>query len=347
MSNAEKLREAIKTFKEGAQFSKEQVKERAVNNGYDDKYFHRYFNDLKNGIKGIKVVDDGEGLYHWESISKETHKRIAKTSQKKPPKVDYSKMIETKNNKGRFKRAIKKLKLDVDCGFVVLLTKKNSGIIEKTLEKDLCYVPYTNVFINDTKIKRVSNKKYDRQTIMSIVRIIDIENGTQQWLNERGRNRVKRMVEFIINKENKFWPDLNKGEPSLVDRLNNAAIAGEGKNIKGKDFDGPKSLASKVCKYLSLFVLGKDNYYVNDKFVRKVLRYYFRYYLNAKITKVDKASYSQLHEWLSELHNCDKIKEEGLSKHFLDHLMWYPYKNSRGTFINEKSKKPSTKYYDL
>ena len=155
------------------------------------------------------------------------------------------------------------------------------------------------------------------------------------------------MVEFIINKDKGFWEDLKAGKPELVDGLISAAIAGEEKSKYSQKSEGPRSLASKICKYLSIYTFGKDNYYINDRFVRNVLPHYYRYYLSMIIDEndVEKASYCQLHKLLSDLHNCAQIKKENLTKNELDHLMWYSYKNSRGTFI-AKGKKDFP-YYDL
>ncbi len=264
---------------------------------------------------------------------------------KKVRKIKYSGMISS-NNKGRFKKLKEKLKLEVEEDYLVLLNNNNSKKIEKFLDDDLSYVKYTEMFCEKSGLKTDLDKRYDIKTITGVVRIIDIENGTQQWLNSKGRDRSSRMIAYIVKRSNKFWDDLNAGKPELIDNLIKAAVKDEGKNTKGKDFDGPKSLASKICKYLSLYVLEKDSYYVNDSFVRRVLPYYFRYYLNNKrITGLSSMSYADLHKLFVELHTCPEIEKENLTKHKIDHIMWYSYKNSRGTFINKSKTIDGLFYY--
>ena len=129
------------------------------------------------------------------------------------------------------------------------------------------------------------------------------------------------MISFISNPKNHFFDRLKSGDTELPD-----CIVQECGN-------GLKSLSSKICKYLCEFAFHKDNYYINDSFVRHILLFYLDYYeIKHQELKscndIDHLDYIGLHRWLSALHTKKKQKyKDTITKSELDHILWYCYKS--------------------
>ena len=128
----------------------------------------------------------------------------------------------------------------------------------------------------------------------------------------------------MSNPANDFWKRLKDGDEKLPDELSSNNVG----------TTAVKSLSSKICKYLSEEMYGKDNYYINDKFIRHALLFYLDYYgvnHNKTSNYLDgKArSYADLYSLLAELHKeRDKKHNDGkITKSELDHIIWYCYKS--------------------
>ncbi len=216
---------------------------------------------------------------------------------------------------------------------IVGLSKHNSEIIEKAIGEDESYNALFTKKMHDyydLKNGRCPQIGVEaKEPIQDLIRMIDLENSTNQWRYKEKRVYLKRMVEFIVDPKNEFWDDLKEGKADLPDRLREYAFgsqsidASEGKDGRG----GPRSLASKVCRYFSEYFDGNDNYYINDSVVRHVLPYYLNCYgipleKNTK-THFKELSYKKLHAYLEALRGKTDPK---LKRRELDHILWYSYR---------------------
>lgn len=212
---------------------------------------------------------------------------------------------------------------------VIELNDQNSKIVESHINANPNYSGnYCKKIYEYHCLKNNGDfPKYNKDAVTDLVRMIDFENSTNVW--KFHKNHVEEMVKYIIDPKNDFWKrldkgDLDKSDIDLVDDL---------KEASGATTEGPKSLASKICKYFSEIFYGKDGYYINDQVIRHVLPYYISYYgikcLLPKLTKTafENISYSDLFNQLEDLRdfvngnlNCS------LNRSQLDHIMWYCYR---------------------
>lgn len=218
---------------------------------------------------------------------------------------EFSKLIETNN-------------LSVD-GKIVLLTKENAVIIEELIKNDDDYFPFSQLIFNHFGIDKIKNNT--ERSLLGIIREIDRDNRTNVWRYKKNRNSFYTMIEYISNPSNRFFDRLESGDIKLPDEI--VECCGT----------GLKSLSSKICKYLSEFAFEKDDYYINDSFVRHVLLFYLDYYgvehleINSS-NAVDTLDYKSLYDWLSKLHNArDRKHGDIITKSELDHILWYCYKS--------------------
>ena len=307
------------------------------------------------------MIIEANGLYDIESIIEDPEYQIIesedadKTNEYWPAPdnqingpYDYKTMVlgEKKKNEKlykvnkRFFRLKKQWKCgkqknnDINCDYIVLLNKSNSKIIEEAIKKDSGYIQFSKRIYEYEKI--MNNNVFPRdnkQSILALVRMIDIENSTQVWRYDR--NALNRMVDFICNSVNNFWDKLESGDVELVDKLTEASK--DPSNVK-KRSNGKKSLASKICKYLAEFEYKKYHYYINDSFVRKVVIPYVHYYMSKKdydevmeMGAPDSWSYKQLFDVLDKLHKsieCNLKSSQKINRSCFDHIMWYCYKES-------------------
>lgn len=209
--------------------------------------------------------------------------------------------------------------LSIANNFVVELTKSNADIIDEHLKSNNSYNQLftKKIFEYHKLVKGNKDIKYDREALLDLIIMIDYENSTNIWRYKGKRRYVEKMLDFILDRSKCFWDKLEKGSEDLVDELNPEII----------ETKGPKSLASKICKYFSELFFEKDNYYINDTVVRHVLPYYLNYYDITTIKSgrgyFDSLSYKELHEYM------DKLKERldsNMKKDEIDRIMWYCYR---------------------
>lgn len=212
---------------------------------------------------------------------------------------------------------------------IVLLTKRNSKIIENIIENDDNYFPFSytlyKYFIEKYGIEGF--KRNEGKSLYALIREIDRDNSTNVWRYKNHRDAFNKCIAYIVNPKNQFFEKLEKGDSALPDIIVNEC---------GSEL---KSLSSKICKYLAEWMYpSSDKYYINDKFVRHVLLFYLDLYkvdkeVNGKeidsSSKVDNLSYSKLFILLEKLNeeSARKHKQEKLSKSCLDHILWYCYKS--------------------
>ena len=332
MSYSEDFREAARSFN-GQPFTREELKERLPDNPNFSYYFHNYQVQSFCGVMIVKVGNDRYVLQ--ENVGRINREPVAVSRREnRPVHVDYSQMLNTKNN-GRFAHLLTKTgprgeRLDIKegtDGFRVELNKHNSDLVEYWIQNDPGYIPFTKmVFENYVRVNGNHFPRYDRTAVLAAIRIIDIENSTLRW--RFNKQAVFNMVDYIVGQNNRFWERLQNGESDLVQDLNEKS---------SNDDSEVKSLASKVCKYFAQYdpdISNTDLFYINDSFVRHVLRFYWVAYFGTRRTNrelLGDDSYQCLYNSLNELHErvLDGVDENHrIDKSRLDHIMWYCYKNS-------------------
>ena len=230
-----------------------------------------------------------------------------------------------------FDDLIKTNKLSVDKN-IVLLTKENANKIENLISKDDNYYPFFPKIFKSFNFNDIQENK-DR-ALFACIREIDRDNSTNAWKYNNKKESFYEIIKYIQNPSNKFWEDLKNGEKNLPNKLLDASENKENSNNKGL-----KSLASKICKYLSdeTSKINKsykfDCYYINDRIVRGVLLFYLDYYIiehnNIKTAhKLQNIDYCELFDLLESLNNSAAKKHGNkLTKNELDHILWYCYKS--------------------
>jgi len=261
-----------------------------------------------------------------------------------PRRKNYQKMINKDDNGGRLERFVFNV-LGVERGtddtngdnpdYLVLLKSYNSRKVEEKLTNDPNYITFTKNLVEYYKSTTpdhefpINNEK----AVLAVVRMIDIENSTNVW--RFNRDGLNNMVKYIAESDT-FINDLFATEISdrcsLVESLISAA------NPVGADSSGkaePRSLASKICKYLSQYLSPDDNddyYFINDSFVRKTLPFYCAYYgVDIGDRKEYETKYEQLFGILDDIRRKAAHKHDNdqkLTRGKMDHIMWYCYKNS-------------------
>lgn len=224
-------------------------------------------------------------------------------------------------------------------GYLVAINKHNAEIIENGIKEDESYndnflkkIYEYYRYLNNGVVPKTGKEAY--KVIFDLIRMIDLENSTNQWRYKKNRDNLKRMVDYIIKEDGDFWERLKKGDSKLVNDLRLYAVEGKA------DINGPKSLASKVCKYFNeLFFEGHNDYYINDSVVRHALPYYLEYYgINKKQnskTYFENLEYEDLHEYMDEL--LRKVSLNGdIKRSELDHILWYCYRFENSSEMKDK-----------
>lgn len=221
-----------------------------------------------------------------------------------------------------FNDFIAKHKLATDTtpyGEIVLLTRQNANIVENLIASDDNYFPFSRELFNYYKLQRI--KDPNDKALFAVLREIDRDNSTNVWRYGKNRKSLYAVCDYIHDPTNNFFNRLDTGDISLPDKIAQCGT-------------GLKSFSSKVCKYLCEFAYSKDNYYINDSVIRRVLLFYLDDYkvdhprINS-IRNVDKLSYEDLFNLLENLRNKANTKHGNtieIKKSELDHILWYCYK---------------------
>lgn len=245
-------------------------------------------------------------------------KNLLKGGLRIMPKIRYGNREKIIEESKEFDEFIRKNNLLVD-GSIVLLTKENVEIIESLIEEDPDYFPFSKFLFESFGTNKIKNNT--ERTLFAVAREIDRDNSTNVWRYKKNRDSFNNMIEYISNPNNLFFERLERGDISLPDEIVNQCGP------------GLKSLSSKICKYLCEFAFQKDNYYINDSFVRGLLLFYLDYYNIghpgiSSTHAVNTMSYIELHNLLQELHTArNKKYNDKITKSELDHIMWYCYKS--------------------
>ena len=216
---------------------------------------------------------------------------------------------------------------------IIHLTKVNSNRIEPLVNR--YYPPNAKNRFNALYNANPRLETWSFDNVLEMVKIINNDNHTRA-----SNNQMRRITDFIIDQNNNFWNLVIAGDIDLIDTLIDYVYEG-GLGI-------PKSLCSKVCKYLSEFAnkrinpqLENNYYFINDKVVRAVMNYYFDYYRRhvagiSTATKIERGpwtskkrgmiglSYRNLYTVLNELYinECPL-----LTRTQFDHILWFCYKS--------------------
>lgn len=239
----------------------------------------------------------------------------------KKEKIRYSSRKKSIPESEYFDNLIKINKLKVSDGknLIVLMTKENVETIENLIENDDDCFPFSKIVFESFGLDKI--KHNTEKSLFAVVREIDRDNSTNVWRYKKNRDNLYKVILYIMNDDNDFWGRLEEGDVELPDEIANQCGP------------GLKSFSSKICKYLCEFAFQKDNYYINDSYVRAMILFYLDYYgvehpeLKSK-ENVDALTYADIHAWLEKLHNARDMKHEGkITKNELDHILWYCYKS--------------------
>lgn len=223
----------------------------------------------------------------------------------------------------QLRKLIEDLQLEFDSdNNIVLLTRNNADKIENAIKNDMNYYPFAKRLYNSLGKEAVKNNT-DR-ALCALIREIDRDNYTNVW-RYGNRANLEAIVTYILDSNNNLWERLDKGDIELVSEMTEERHGGS----------AVKSLSSKVCKYLSEFIYEKDNYYINDSYVRSALLFYLDYYNvdhnNLLSTNaVNNLSYRDLFSYLEKLREAaNKLITNDIliTKNELDHILWYCYKS--------------------
>ena len=198
-------------------------------------------------------------------------------------------------------------------GDFILLTRHNSSEIEKEISKDYDYIPFAKYIYEYFIALRFHYSKFIYDDFIAIIREIDRDNKTNVW-RYGNEVKIKRVVDYMFDSKNNFFDELDKGDVDLPDKINNY-VGG-----------GMKSLSSKICKYLSEYIFNKDNYYINDKYIRAMSLFYYEYYCKKShsafknISDIDNLKYEELHKLLDVIRYA---ANPSLLRSEFDHIIWY------------------------
>lgn len=196
--------------------------------------------------------------------------------------------------------------LEVDDNCLIKLSVNNSNEIEKMIDEDKRYH-----FSKSRKdfLEKWENKqqKLSEDDWFDVVKKIATENKT------RTADKYSRLFARYINNTD-FLNKLEECDLTLVDSMLEYVTENGGR----KD----KSLASKICKYLSSWIYDGNAYSINDSFVRGVLPYYLKSY-GIKSKNLDSLRYVEFIDLITQLEK----KVGVLNKNLIDHIIWYGYKS--------------------
>ena len=202
---------------------------------------------------------------------------------------------------------------------IVLLSKENAQIIDRLIKEDDDYFPFSKHLFDYFGLDKI--RCNEDRALFALLREIDRDNSTNVWRYKKNRNSFYNIIDYIVNPDNRFFDRLREGDNTLPDE------------IVTECGDGLRSLSSKICKYLCEFAYNRDNYYINDSFIRHILLFYLDYYKVehpdlSSCRDVNALSYQDLYNWLAKLHRQrDEKYGDTITKNELDHILWYCYKS--------------------
>lgn len=207
-------------------------------------------------------------------------------------------------------------------GIAFELNKHNSKIIKNLISKSDDYNPKMSldiiVFESFGGNKSFKNNARNKSIVQLLVRCIDLVNSTNAWrMKGKQRQGLENIVDYICDTDKDFWNRCKDGDTTLVDDLAKASVS-----YNGKSGNKLISLSSKVCRFFNINLFGKDDYYIWDKVILHVIRFYWNAYgIKGWSRKPD--SYQELWEKLEKI----KKHSQDLKRFEMDCIMWYSYRN--------------------
>lgn len=292
--------------------------------------------DLKRSFRGKNfkkivgpMISCGEVLVSLAKVYTLNTSYIPATAIRRPRKSPFRSrlvLLELSRHHG----------LTLDPSGLAELTGVNSGIVETLIPVGLRQHGtgrlLAKIYIQTAEVKFLSLKRANRGVfnfssyadVYDVVCAIDKDNSTQDLRFHRGV-ACDFITRYINNPANDFVNKIDSASTPIIAKALVDDI--RTKMVRAGLYDA-RSLASKVCKYMSEYNSGgrADVFYIDDQFVREAIPYYMDSLFGLRIPKptVDASSYSELYDWLSRIHSIPSAR--GLTKSQLDHLLWYIYR---------------------
>lgn len=202
------------------------------------------------------------------------------------------------------------------------LNKHNSDLIESKINNDPGYSPNFMKIVFSFYAKNGTFVKSD-ESILAMMKIIDIVNGTQLFIKRRGHFDL--LFERIMNLPN-LLEDIKDGKVECVEKIN---------SLRGID---ELSFVSKFCKFMNRFMNNEndDAYFIYDYYVKEAVNFYLDLYsIDFKFYRT-KRDYNSYFAALSRIQSASKNEfGEELTKDQIDHIIWYYFKSfSKGSAVN-------------
>ena len=259
-----------------------------------DAYIKSCISDRTGKRKKMRIL--GNGLYEWIGSAAPEHEERSVQSLDGLTRLRLSGLAE--------------------------LTERNADIVIATIENDPKYLEKArevfrriagalplfkpsasgNIDCDDLYNNFTSAQMYD------IVRQIKIDNKIIGCPN----SQIELIRNFIMDRSNHFFCRNLRGDLSLVEDLNNFL----GTSGTRREW----SLSSKICKFLNNYLYGKDDYFIYDSVVLRLLpRYRAAYGLPPMSVDYYTDFYAALEDLRSRV--CPT-----LTRRQIDQIIWYTNK---------------------
>jgi hypothetical protein len=207
------------------------------------------------------------------------------------------------------------LKLAKNRDDIVSLSIANSVDVERKMSESAQYQPRAEKKYEEHILKGDWGTK---ESTRDVVRQLRTDSGIRI-----ANDIVDKLVDYIVDHNNKFYDDLEKGNLELPEKLAKYAVKKPGRDLK--------TLVTIICKYLEEFVFHKDNFYVFERVLITMLpRYLSSYGVDEKLwvgKKVGDLTYKEYYDIVHALHHArNNIHHGTLTKGELVHIIWYAYK---------------------
>ena len=226
--------------------------------------------------------------------------------------------------------SIKSANLELDENGMVKLTKENALKVEKLISNDNGYrSPSSKQMLYENK----EISKYSLTELIEFIKRIAKDNST------RTSHADILLAKYIYDNLTNILERIRNGDLSLVDELANLF------NFRASRKE--PSLVSKICRYIDEWYYGNDIFTINDSVVRVMLPYYYLQYDIDFNGDIDKMTYVDFMKYFVLLVEKVRSAEPGITRHEIDHILWYVYRNDsiRKAVASAIVKKAKSKVY--
>lgn len=203
--------------------------------------------------------------------------------------------------------------LSLDANGMVLITKENSTKVENMIKGNPKYsTPKAKTYFNSNP----NPKSYTLNQWIDFINQIARDNSTRTSAKD-----ITVLAQYIHDNSSYVLDKIETSDYSIVDELSNLKKRGATRL--------EPSLASKICRYLDEWHFNHDFFTINDSVVRFMLPYYYLYnVIDSKITvNVEKCDFKTFMSIYNQLFDKIKESEPQLTRHEMDHIIWYVYRN--------------------